>query len=113
MSLEDKVKSYRALAEQIDQLQEQKKSLSTEILQLLSPDISTYSVASYKVRRMVKLTIKTPLEQARLLDAVKTEEVVDKDKIKKMVLQGLAIDGVSMSEFIQVSLLKKETDTVC
>ena len=106
MTLEDKVRAYKNLALQIEQLEEQKKSLGAEILQLLSPEVSSQTVAEYKVRRMVKFLIKTPLEEAKQLGAVKIEETVDKAKIKKLVLEGHFIAGVSTFEYVQISSTK-------
>ena len=51
---------------------------------------------------MVKFSIKTSLEDAKLHGAVKVEEIVDKAKIKQLVLQGHFIAGVSTFEYVQI-----------
>lgn len=61
------------------------------------------NIADYVVRRYERLSVKLTLDEARAFDAVKTEEVVDKSKIKALHEQGTPIEGVSVTRFIQVS----------
>ncbi len=61
-----------------------------------------------QVKRYSRLTIKTTIETAKSFGATKIEEIVDKDEIKKLVTQGIFIDGVTESTYIIVSKLTRE-----
>ena len=106
MSMEDKVRAYRALGDKIEELEAQKKALVQEILQAMPSDQKVLRVAEYQVRRIMRLSIRTSLEDAKLLGAVKIEEVIDRDKIKELYRINQTPPGVSEFEYIQVS--KKE-----
>ena len=72
----------------------------SEVLALLpTPAVS---VPGYRVKRASLLTIKTSLESARQIGAVQVKEVVDKEKIKKLYLEGHNPPDVSEVHFIQV-----------
>jgi len=103
VDLEQKVISYKELADQIKALEEQKETLSKEILELMPKELKTIRLSSFQVRRIGRLSIKTSLEVARTFDAIKTEEVVDKEKIKSLILEGHFVPDVSEIEYIQVS----------
>ena len=107
MSLEEQIQAYKELSLYIADLESQKKELSLIILKQMSE--KTLSVAGYIVRRYDRLSIKTSLEEARELGATKMEEVLDRDKLKKLHQSGRAIPGVAPSPFIQVSLQKQVT----
>jgi hypothetical protein len=66
----------------------------------------TLKTADYLVRCYQRLNIKTSLEEARLFDATKMMETVDKDKIKQLHELGEAVPGISEIHYIQVSNLK-------
>lgn len=108
MSIENKVQAYRELAKKIEALEEQKRQLSQEILQLMPQEVQVMRVLEFQVKRMSKLSIKTSLEVAKAFGAAKIQEVVDKEKIKQLVQQGLSIPDVSEIQFIQVSTLRKK-----
>lgn len=103
MTLEEKVKAYKELGGQIEALEEQKKALAREILQLMPADAKTVRIADYQVRRISRLSIKTSMETATLLGAVKTEEVIDREKIKELYAKGHQVPDVFEIQFIQVS----------
>jgi hypothetical protein len=103
MELEEKVAKYKELGTQIAELEKEKKLLATEILQYIPKEKKSIQVAGSSVKRVRRLSIKTSLEAAKLYDAVKIEEVVDKEKIKLLYEQGEEIPDVSEIEYIQVS----------
>lgn len=105
MSLEEQIQAYKELSLYITALESQKKELSNVILEQMSE--KTLSIAGYIVRRYDRLSIKTSLEEARQLDATKMEEVLDRDKLKKLHQSGQVIPGVAPAPFIQVSLQKQ------
>ena len=111
MNLEEKVLAYRELFLKINELEETKKALSAEILTLMPSESETIQVENLKVKRYSRLNIKTSLETARTLKATKMEEVVDKDHLKKLISQGILIDGVTESTFIIVSAIKESNFT--
>ena len=107
MTLEDKVRAYKFLRMQVEELEAKRKALVKEILELLPKEVNALPVAEFNVRRMSRFLIKTTLDDARLLDAIKIEEVVDNARLKKLFEEGHEIPGVSKYHFIQVSMLKQ------
>ena len=110
MTLEEKIAIYKDVKNKIEELENQKKILVAEILQLIPNEVKSIEVAGDFVKRFCRLSIRTSLENAKLFNAVKMQEVVDKEKIKKLYEQGQQIPDVSEIHYIQVSLSKK-TDT--
>jgi hypothetical protein len=102
MSLETKIARYVELRQQIEELENQKKALMSEVLELLPQETPSVFIPGYRVKRASLLTIKTSLESAKQFGAVKMKEVVDKEKIKKLYLEGLNPPDVSEVHFIQV-----------
>ena len=102
MSLEAKIAKYVELREQIEELEKQKKTLVAEVLELMPKESPQLIVSSYRVKRASIFSIKTTLEAAQQLGAVKTKEVVDKEKIKALYLAGQNPPDVSEVHFIQV-----------
>ncbi len=107
MTLEDKVRAYKELRRKIEELEEQKKPLIEEILQLMPADAKTLQVAGYQVKRMVRISIRTSLETAKLFDSTKMEEVVDKERLKLLFEQGHPIPDVTQTQFINVTKIKE------
>lgn len=103
-SFEELVQAYRAIALEIKKLEEKKKELSLSIMQQMPT--KTLNLEECTVRVYERTTIGTSLEEARLFSATKMEEVVDKEKVKKMHEEGVAIPGISHSKFIQVAAKK-------
>ena len=93
MNLEEQVRTYKELGRKIEELEKQKKTLGTSIMQHMVD--KTLPVKDYLVRRYSRISVKLSLEEARLLNATKMEESVDKDKIKTLYQQGEQIQGVS------------------
>lgn len=106
MVLEEKIEVYKALRKEIEELEMKKKILGAEILSMMPSDTKTLIVASHVVKRYSRLSIRTSLENARLIGASKMEEVVDKDKIKDLFALGQSIPGVTEYKYIQVYSLK-------
>ncbi len=101
MDLEQKVKQYEKLHKQIQELEEEKKALSQAILQEMQSE-RTLHISNYIVRRYSRLAIHPSLDTARALDAIKTLEAVDKDKIKVLYEQGKPVEGVSEIHYIRI-----------
>lgn len=107
MTLEEKIIAYKELRRKIDEMEEQKKLLITEILQLMPTDAKTVHVDDCRVSRYVRYSVRTSLETAKLFDATKIEEVVDKKRLKELFVLGHPIPDVTQSEFITVSKIKE------
>jgi len=103
MTLEEKIKAYKELRRKIEELEEKKKVLVAEILDLIPKESKILHVAEYLVKRITRLSIRISLENAKLFGAVKMEEIIDKEKIKKLFALGHSLPDVSEIEFIQVS----------
>jgi hypothetical protein len=108
MELEEKIARYKDLGQQIAELEMQKKTLVAEILQSIPKESKSIQVAGSNVKRVRRLSIRTSIEAAKLFEAVKMQEVVDKAKIKRLYEQGQAIPDVTEIDYIQVSPLKEE-----
>jgi len=102
MSLETKIAKYVELRQQIEELERQKKTLVSEVLELFPQETPTVFIPGYRIKRASLLSIKTSLENAKQLGAVTTKEVVDKEKIKKLYREGRNPPDVSEVHFIQV-----------
>ena len=105
--LEDKVRAYKDLSSQIAELEEKRKILGAEILQMLSKGTKTFYIAGYRVQRCERLSIKISLEDARMIGATKNEEVINKDEIKRLHQLGHALPNVQMKESLIVYHLSK------
>jgi hypothetical protein len=105
MNLEDQVRLYKALSQQIEEMEEKKRALSLTIMQAMQE--KTLKLSGFVVRCCSRLNIKVTLDEARSLNAVKLEEMVDKDKIKALCKDGQLINGVTEIKYIQVSSLEK------
>lgn len=103
MELEEKVKAYKELVSKIEEFEEQKRLLAADILILMPKEKNSVRVAGFQVRRIMRLSIKTSIDEAKLLGAVKLEEVIDKEMIKELFTKGHPVPNVSQIQFIQVS----------
>ena len=101
MNLEEQIKTYRELGDKIEELELQRKALGVGILQQMQE--KTLKLGGFVVRSCKRLSIKLSIEEARIFDATKMEEVVDKVRIKALYEQGEPVPGVSTIEYIQVS----------
>lgn len=106
--LESKVKAYKELSNQIAELDEKRKILGDEILQMLSKSAKTFYIAGYRVQRFERLSIKISLEDARILGATKNEEVINKEEIKRLHQLGHAIPDVQLKESLIVYNLQSK-----
>ncbi|MBX7067601.1 MAG: hypothetical protein K1X28_10265 [Parachlamydiales bacterium] len=105
MSLEEKIIAYKQLMREIEALEERKKLLSQEIISEM-PD-KKVEIADYRAYRYTRLSIKIPLEEARLLGATRMEEHVDKEKIKELHESGRQIEGVKEFSYLLVTSKQK------
>lgn len=102
MNLEEQIQLHKEISLKIEELEEQKKSLSQSIMQAMQG--KSMQFGHYLVKRFCRLSITTTVDQARILSAIKTEEVVDKEKIKMLYAAEKSIPGVKEVEYIQITL---------
>ena len=102
MALEEQIRVYWELGKKIESLEQERKALGSSIMQQMEG--RTLKVSDFFVRRMGRFSIKLTLEEARTFDAIKIEETIDREKIKALYQSGQCVDGVSETEYIQVSL---------
>ncbi len=101
MEIEEELHLYKELTAQIEELEKKKKELSASIMAKMTK--KTLHLPHYIVKCISRLSIKTSLEEARRMEAVKMQEVIDKDKIKALYQSGQPVQGVSELYYIQVS----------
>jgi hypothetical protein len=101
MDIEQKIKLHKELSKRIEELEEQKRILGSEIMKHMPSKI--LRIPGYVVRWCSRLSIKLSIEEARTFNAVRLEEVVDKDKIKALYNTGQSINGISEINYIQIS----------
>lgn len=106
-SLEALLRAYKEISEQIRQLERQKAEMSRALLNSFPTELKKYSTPQFRVFRQKRLNIKTTLEEARLYNAVKLQEVVDKDRLRSLCLLGEEIPGISYSEYVLVNPIAK------
>lgn len=104
MNLEEKFQRYKNLSNQIESLEMEKKELGLQILHEM-PE-KTIQTDTYCAKRCDRLTIKTSIEQARLFNATKMIETVDKEKIKELYALGQSVPGISHIQYLQLSCLR-------
>lgn len=102
--MEDKIQAYYEISRKIAELEQQRKELGQEILKLMTQ--KTIATAEYTVRKYERFSIKTSLDEARLFQATRTEEIIDKEKLKQLHLAGQPIGGISCVQYIQVHAKK-------
>lgn len=101
MSLEDHIRQHKEISLKIEELEEQKKALGQEILRRMEG--KSLQVNGYLVKRCSRVSISSTIDQARLFQATKMEEVVDKDKLKALFKSGTVVPGIKVIEYIQIS----------
>lgn len=108
MTFDEKIITYKQLKEEIEALEIKKKALLAEILALFPPNVKSVQSGSYQVKRATLISVKMSLEEARLLDLVKIEEQVDKERAKALYKQGEKIPGISETHYIQFYAIKEK-----
>ncbi len=101
MDLEDQIKLHKELSKKIEEMEDQKRVLGLAIMQQMQS--KTLRIPGFLVRCCSRLSIKLSIEEARSLNAIKLEELIDKDKIKALYNSGQSINGVSEIHYIQIS----------
>ncbi len=101
MDLEDQIKLHKELSKKIEEMEDQKRVLGLAIMQQMQS--KTLRIPGFLVRCCSRLSIKLSIEEARSLNAIKLEELIDKDKIKALYNSGQSINGVSEIQYIQIS----------
>ncbi|MDE3046530.1 MAG: hypothetical protein KGJ02_07825 [Verrucomicrobiota bacterium] len=104
LPLEEQVKLYKELAQKINEMEEHKKALGQLIVQQMT--IPKMQIGSYRVCSYTRVSVKTPLEEARRWNAIEMVETVDKEKIKALHKLGHPVSGISESQYITVSPMK-------
>ena len=99
--IEQKIYSFKDLSCQIDELEERRKALGVEILAAMEG--KTLEVPGAVAKKCERLSIKTSIEDARPLGVTKMEEVLDREKIKKLHKEGATIPGVFVFQYVQVT----------
>jgi hypothetical protein len=107
MDFEEQIRAYHEMGTKIAELEQQRKALGATILQQMQE--KTMRVADYVVRRCNKFSIQLTIEEARVFDAVKTEEVIDRAKIKALYGLGKVTQGISETQYVQVSFSPDKT----
>jgi hypothetical protein len=102
MNLEEQVRLHKEISLKIDQLEEKKRSLSQSIMEAMEG--KSLQLGRYLVRRYSRISISTTIDQARAFNAIKTEEVVDKEIIKALHKCGTPIPGIKEVEYIQIAI---------
>ncbi len=105
MTFDDQVRKYKELSRTIDDLEQEKKALGGYIMQQMKD--KSMRVGDFIVKRFMRLSIHLSVEDARILNAVKQEEVVDKEKVKALYHSGQQVQGVSEVHYIQISSVNK------
>lgn len=107
MELVEKIVAYKALGDQIQALEEERRALGKQILEEMPK--KTIEVPGYRACRHSRLSIRVSLENARQFDAIKMVEEVDKEKIKALHKVGTTIEGVEEIAYLVVSAQREKT----
>jgi hypothetical protein len=107
--LEIQLKEYKELSKHIRELEERRKELGKNLLQNFPCPANKYQTPNFRVSRHQRVSIKTPLEQARIFNATKFEENIDKEKLKALYSTGTSVPGITTTEYIMINPVKKES----
>lgn len=102
MTLDEKIILYKELQAKVKELETQKQKVYQEILGSFSNDQVQLETGQFLLKKFTRFTIKTSIEDARTLEATKTEETVDKDKIKQILYSGGSVPNVTESNYFFV-----------
>jgi hypothetical protein len=105
MSLEEKIVEYQLINAQIKELEATKQKVYKEILKELPRNQKVVFSENFQISQHTRFTIKTSLEEARPFNATKVEEIVDKEKIKQLVLSGLLVPNVTEARYFFIKSL--------
>jgi len=98
----EKVQAYKEVQRKIEELEEQKKLLVSEILDLMPKDEPSVQLDAYRVKKTTRLSIGISVQDAEVFGAVKMEKIVDRKIIKELFQQGQTLPDVSEITYIQV-----------
>jgi hypothetical protein len=101
MNLEEQIHKHKEISKKIEELEELKRALGQSIMHAMQG--KSLQLGCYLVKRYSRLSISTTPDEARDFNAIKLEEVVDKDKIKALYKSGRPIPGVKEIEYIVIS----------
>ena len=101
MTLEEKIAAHCEICRKIQQLEEEKKTLAQEILAEMPSKKMTFR--GHIARIQTRLIIGIPMDQARMLDATKMVEQIDKGKIAEIHKSGVALEGVREISYLIVT----------
>jgi len=107
MNLEEQIQKHKEISKKIAELEELKRDLSQSIMQAMQG--KSLQLGCYLVKRFSRLSISTTPDEARNFNAIKLEEVVDKDKIKALYKSGNPVPGVKEVEYIIVNFLDQQS----
>lgn len=110
MDLAQKIAAYKQLIVAIEALEKEKQRISQEILAEM-PD-KRFDTAEFRAIRYQRLSIRPTLELARMLDATKMEEQIDKEKIKQIFYSGVFIEGVEMRSYLTVTPKSRKKENI-
>ena len=108
--LEIQLREYKELSKNIRELEERRKELGQKLLQNFPCPTNKYQTPNFRVSKHRRVSIKTPLEQARVFNATKFEENVDKEKLKALHTSGTSVPGITTTEYIMINPIKKEAE---
>ncbi len=97
--LEEKILRYKQIQEQVKKLEEEKQHVYKEILQSFPQEETEIFSERYRVKRYSRMTIKTTVEEARVFQATRIEEIIDKEKIKELVQSGILVPNVTEASY--------------
>lgn len=93
----------------IEQLEAAKSVFNSELLDRLNTEkVDGMVVGEKSITKVKRYSFKTPLSYAEEMGAVKT--VVDTEKLKSLVLKGIDVPEVNVTEYILVKTIKREDD---
>ncbi len=101
MTLKDLARQHKELSLKIEALEAERKLLGQTILQAMTDKSMCFG--AYTIRRFSRVSITSTIDQAREFQAIKMEEVVDKDKLKLLYRSGTTVPGVKEIQYISVT----------
>ena len=102
MEFDEKVKVCKELSLEIARLDEKRRALSKEIFAEMPKELNAVDSGDYRIRKCKRIVIKTTIDEAREFDAVSVQEVVNKDRLKRLHTMGHLVPNITQYDYIAI-----------
>lgn len=111
MSQEELLERFERIGYKEEELGAEKSEIRQELgIRLKKEKLDSKLVGEWMITIYSATRFSTTLAQARELGAIKTEEIVDLGKLKKLHSAGAKVPGVQTKESLRIAKLREKND---